>query len=110
MPSPAALTGSRVEHHRSRQLIRDSRALIASATALIAQSRQAMAWQSYVRIVCAWCQETLRFERSTVTARGLISHSMCFACGVDVFQELDPVSTLSPFSQQVAQCRTWAQH
>jgi hypothetical protein len=63
---------------------------MASAKALIAQSRQALARQSHVRIVCAWCQETIRFERSAVTARGQISHSICFACFAHVFPELDP--------------------
>jgi hypothetical protein len=90
---------SRVEIHRSRQLISDSRALMASAKTLIAQSRQAMARQSYVRIVCAWCQETIRFERSAVTVRGQVSHSICFACFAHVFPELDqrpPLPLCSP--------------
>ena len=96
MPPPPARTVSRVEHQRSRQLISDSRALIASAKALSDQSRQAMARQSYVRIVCAWCQETIRFERSAVTARGHMSHSICFPCFADVLQELAPANTLPP--------------
>jgi hypothetical protein len=87
---------SRAESDLSRQLISDSRALIASAKALIAQSRQAMARQSYVRVVCAWCQETIRFERSTVTARGQISHSICYDCFVPVFQELALVNVKKP--------------
>jgi hypothetical protein len=95
LPPPLARTVSCVEHHRSRQLIRDSRALIASAKALIAQARQAMARQNYLRIVCAWCQETIRFERSTVTARGQTSHSICYDCFAGVFQELDPSPPLS---------------
>src|SRR5262245_28795656 len=72
MPPPAAQTVSRVEHYRSRLLIDASRARIASAQELLAQSRQSMARQSYVSIVCAWCQETIRFERSAVTARGQV--------------------------------------
>jgi signal transduction histidine kinase len=59
-----------VEVHRSRQLLRDSRALITSANALIAQSRQSLARQSYVRIVCAWCQQLMRWHRVEATARG----------------------------------------
>jgi hypothetical protein len=104
MPSPAALTVSRVEAQRSRELLHDARALIASAKALIAQSRQALARQSYVRIVCAWCQETIRFERSAVTARGQISHSICYDCFADVFWELDPVNAPPSFSTKVHEC------
>ena len=96
MPALPALTVSRVEHHRSRQLISDARTLIASAKVLIHQSRQSMARQSYVKIVCAWCQKTIRFERSAVTARGQLSHSICFPCFADVFQELDPENALPP--------------
>ena len=95
----AARPVSRVKHHHSRQLIRDSRALIASAKALIEQSRQSSS-QCYYKIVCAWCQQTIRFERSAVTVRGLISHSICFACFADVFQELDPANVLLPVPTQ----------
>jgi hypothetical protein len=69
---------------------------MASAKALIAQARQAMARQSYISIVCAWCQATIRFERSTVTMRGQVSHSICYDCFACVFAELDP-SPLLPF-------------
>jgi hypothetical protein len=93
-----ALTGSRVDHRRSRLLISDSRALIASAKALIAQSRQSIARQSYVRVVCAWCQQTMRWQRSKQTARGQLSHSICFPCFADVFQELNPENALPPVS------------
>ena len=96
MSPPTTLTVSRVEHHRSRVLISDSRALIASAKALISQSRQSLARQSYVRIVCAWCQQTVRWQRSDATVRGQISHSICFACLAHVFWELDPVNAPSP--------------
>jgi len=98
MSPPAALMVSRVEHQLSRQLLSDSRALITAATGLIAQSRQSLARQRYLRIVCAWCQETIRFERSAVTARGQISHRICFPCFADVFQELDTVNALPPVS------------
>ena len=92
---------SRGEHHCSRVLISDSRALIASAKALISQSRQSIARQSYVRIVCAWCQQTMRWQRSEETVRGQISHSICFDCFAPVFRELDPVNAPSPISMQV---------
>ena len=96
MPPPPVFTVSRVEVHRSRQLLRDSRALLTSAHALIAQSRQSLARQSYIRIVCAWCQETMRFERSAMTARGQISHSICFDCFAPVFGELALATPLPP--------------
>ena len=95
MPPPAARPISRVKHHRSRLLIDASRALIASAQALIAQSRQAMQRQNYIRVVCAWCQATLRFERATTATRGQVSHSICYACFAPVFQELAP-GTIPP--------------
>jgi hypothetical protein len=101
MSLPAALMGSRGAHHRSRGLISDSRALITSAKALISQSRQSIARQSYVRIVCAWCQQTMRWQRSEATVRGQISHSICFTCFAHVFGELDPVNAPSPVSTQV---------
>ena len=88
MVSLTADTISRVAHVRSRQLIRDSRRHMASAKALMDQSRQAMQRQNYLRVVCAWCQETLRFERATTTTRGQVSHSICYACFAPVFQEL----------------------
>ena len=96
MPSQPALIVSRVESHRSRQLISDSRALIASAKALIAESRQSIARQRYLRIVCAWCQETIRFERAEKSGRGQVSHSICFDCFVPVFQELAPATAPPP--------------
>jgi hypothetical protein len=50
-----------------------------------------MARQSYVRIVCAWCQETIRFERAAMMARGQVSHSICYDCFAPVFWELEAV-------------------
>jgi hypothetical protein len=96
--------GIRVEPHLSRQLIRDSRALIAAAQALIAQSRQSLARQSSIRIVCAWCQATIRFERSAVAARGQVSHSICYDCFAHVFGELDSVSALPPLFKKMHEC------
>ena len=95
MASLTAGTISRVEHARSRQLICASRRRIASARALMGQSRQAMRRQNYVRVVFAWCQATLRFERATTATRGQVSHSICYACFAPVFQELAP-GTIPP--------------
>ena len=96
MPLLSVRPVSRADIHRSRQLISDSRARIASAKALIAQSRASMARQSSIRIVCAWCQATIRFERCTVPARGQVSHSICYDCFAGVFAELAP-NPLRPF-------------
>jgi hypothetical protein len=100
MPSPLVHTVSRVEAQRSLQLINDSRVLMALAQALIAQSRQSMARQSYVRIVCAWCQQMLRWHRAEEMIRGQISHSICFDCFAHVFWELDPDNTPPPICTQ----------
>ena len=102
-------TISRAASHRSRVLISDSRALIASAKALIAQSRQSIARQSYVRIVCAWCQQTMRWQRSAEAVRGQISHSICFACFAGVFRELGPGNNLPQVSTQVDEGHSRAQ-
>jgi len=96
-PSPA-LTLSRIEVQRSRQLISDSRALIASARVQLSHARQSIARQSYVRIVCAWCQQTMRWQRSEETVRGQSSHSICFDCFAHVFWELEPGPTPPPLA------------
>ena len=95
-PSAAPTVSHDVDIQRSRQLVHDSRVLIAAAKELIAQSRQSIARQSYYRVVCAWCQQTIRWRRCEETAREQISHSICFACFADVFQELDPENALPP--------------
>ena len=64
MAPPAARPVSRVEIEQSRQLIRDSRTLIASAKELIRQAQWTICQQSSLTIVCAWCQQTIRWERS----------------------------------------------
>ena len=94
-PQPAR-TVSRVAHRRRRQWIHNSRALITHAKALIAQWRQSIARRCYYRIVCAWCHQTIRWQRTEEAARGLISHSICFTCFADVLQELDPANALPP--------------
>ena len=96
-PSPA-LTVSRVEVQRSRQLISDSRARIASAHVQLSHARQSIARQSYVRIVCAWCQQTMRWQRSEETVWGQISQSICFDCFAHVFWELEPGTTPPPLA------------
>ena len=100
MHPPAARTVSRVKRQRSHLLIDDSRALIASAQELLHQTRQALARQRYLKIVCAWCQQTIRWKRCEQAARGQISHGICFACFADVFQELAPGNAMFPFPTQ----------
>jgi hypothetical protein len=87
MPPPAYPV-SRVAHHRSRQLISNSRARIARAKVLIAQAHQSMARQSYCWIVCAWCQRIIRWQRAEGVTPGLISHTICCTCCAQMFPEL----------------------
>ena len=98
MPPPPALPVSGVEVQRSRQLIGDSRGLITLAHGLIAASRQSLARQRYLRIVCAWCQETIRFARAAGTVWGQRSHSICYDCFAHVFAELAPGATPPPMA------------
>ena len=98
---PRALPVRRVDPQRSRQLIQDSRALITSAKELIRQSRWAIRQQAYLQIVCAWCQQTMRWERIEGIAWGQISHSICYDCFAPVFRELYPGNALPLFPQQV---------
>ena len=102
MPPPPALTVSGVEVQRSRQLIRDSRVLIAHARESIRQARWAIAQQTSLQIVCAWCHQTMRWQRAAGGTRGQISHSICFACFAHVFWELDPRHTAPPLPTQAA--------
>jgi hypothetical protein len=102
MAPPAASTVSRVESQRSRQLIHDSRALLASAQELIRQSRWIISQQTYLTIVCAWCQQTMRWQRTEGAVWGQISHSICFDCFAPVFWELDAVNTPPPLPSQGA--------
>src|SRR5215510_6265905 len=98
MSPSRALTVSRVEVQRSRQLISDSRALMASAHVRLSDARQSIARQSYVRIVRAWCQQTMRWQRSEETVGGQSSHSICFDCFAPVFWELEPGPTPPPLA------------
>jgi hypothetical protein len=93
MSPSAAPTVSHVDIQRSRQLVHDSRVLIATAKELIAQSRQSIARQRYFKIVCAWCQQTIRWQRTEGAAPGQISHSICFDCFAPMFLELAPGTT-----------------
>jgi len=103
MASLTAGTISHVAHVRSRQLIRDSRRRMTFAKALMDQSPQAMQRQNYLRVVCAWCQATLRFERATTATRGQVSHSICFDCFAGVFPELALGTALRPVPKPAAQ-------
>lgn len=97
MAPPAARTVSRVEIEQSRQLISASRVRIASAKALITRSHQSLARQTYLMIVCAWCQRTMRWQRTEGAVWGQISHSICFDCCADVmFPELTLGNARSP--------------
>jgi len=95
MASITAGTWCRAARARSGQLLRDSRTRIAFAEVLIDQSLQAMQRQNLLRVVCAWCQATLRFERATTATRGQVSHSICYECFAPLFQELAP-GTIPP--------------
>jgi hypothetical protein len=91
------MSRSAAAYHRSQQLISDSLRRIASARALMAQARQSLARQSYMRLVCAWCQATIRFERCATADRGKVSHSICYDCFAPVFGELHPADTTPSF-------------
>ena len=85
-------------HARSCQLLRDSRALLTEVQAVLDDARHMLARQRYRKIVCAWCQQTIRWERFSTTARGQVSHSMCFDCFAGVFAELTPGTLPPPLS------------
>ena len=57
--------------------------------------------QASLTIVCAWCQQTMRWQRAEGAARGQMSHSICFDCFADVFGELDGINPLFPFSKKM---------
>ena len=91
-------TISRAKHARSRQLIRDSRALLTEVQEVLHDARHMLARQRYRKIVCAWCQQTIRWERYAPDAWGQSSHRMCFDCFVGVFPELAPGPIPPPLS------------
>jgi hypothetical protein len=88
MQSPATPIPPRVEYHRSCQLIAGARRRIASAKDLIAQSRQSLARQRFLTVVCARCQQPLGWERCDERAHGQVSHGICDACSVRMFAVL----------------------
>src|SRR5262245_22795691 len=93
-----ASTVSRVEIDRSRRLIQDSRVRLASARQALQQAREALARQHYRQMVCAWCQQTMRGQRSAATVGGQSRQSICFDCFAQVFWELDRRPTLPPLA------------
>jgi hypothetical protein len=66
-------------------LIAGAHQRIAEAKAILAHSRQALARQQFLRVVCAWCQQPLGWERCDERAHGQVSHGICDACSVRVF-------------------------
>jgi hypothetical protein len=78
----------RDDHHRSRALIQDSRACIASAHEVVDQAQRPMARQQYLKVVCAWCTRTIRWQRREGSVPGEVSHGICRACAAVVFREL----------------------
>src|SRR5215471_16145636 len=90
MASLTACTDSQGAHARSRQLIRVSRTFLTEVQEVLQDARQ-----RYRQIVCAWCQQTIRWERCAPDAWGQSSHSMGFECFAGVFPELAP-GTLPP--------------
>src|SRR5262249_40769489 len=88
MLSPATPIPPRVEYHRSRQLIAGARRRIASAKALMAHSRQSLARQRFLTVVCAWCQRPMGWERCDESDYGQVSHGICDDCSVRMFPVL----------------------
>jgi hypothetical protein len=60
------------------------------AEAALRQSRGARGQQTSLTIVCAWCQQTIRWQRAEGVAREQSSHSICFDCFAHVLRELEP--------------------
>ena len=85
MPSPATPIHPRAAYHRSRQLIAGAYRRIAEAKDLIVYSRQSLARQRFLQVVCAWCQRPMGWERCDESAHGQVSHGICDACSVRMF-------------------------
>ena len=90
MASPPACTDSDGAHARSCHLIRASRALITEVQEVLYDARHMLARQRYRKIVCAWCQQTIRWECCAPDAWSQVGHSICYECFAPVFQELAP--------------------
>ena len=73
---------------RSRQLIRDSCALMTEVQGVLQDARHLLARQRYYKIVCAWCERTVRWQRCNTAGSWSVSHSICYDCFAGVFQEL----------------------
>jgi hypothetical protein len=65
------------------------------AEAALRQARGARGHQTSLTIVCAWCQQTIRWQRAEGGAREQISHSICLDCCAHVFRELAPRTSSS---------------
>ena len=90
MLRPAALPVSRNGLDVSRCLIHDSCALMAEAQAVLQDARHMLARQRYRKIVCAWCEHTVRWQHCDTAVPWSVSHSICYDCFAGVFQELAP--------------------
>jgi hypothetical protein len=88
----------------SVDLLRNPQAEVA-----LRQARGARGQQTLLTIVCAWCQQTIRWQRTEGAAQGQISHSICFDCFADLLQELAPQNAPPPFSKKVHQRSSYAQ-
>ena len=88
MQPPATLIPARAAYHRSRELIAAAHRRIAAAKAFIASTRQSLTRQRFLRVVCAWCQRPMGWERCDESAQGQVSHGICDACSVRVFAVL----------------------
>jgi hypothetical protein len=80
----------RDDHHRSRVLIQDSHALIASAHEVLDQARRSMARQRYLNVVCAWCTRTIRWQHREGAGPSELSHGICRACAAVMFRKIHP--------------------
>jgi hypothetical protein len=45
---------------------------------------------SYLLIVCAWCQQYIRWQRVQTPTPLKISHGICTRCYVQVTREIEP--------------------
>jgi len=86
----AVFTPPGVQVRRSRELIQDSRTLLASAKKRLQRTHQGLTRQRYQPIVCAWCQQLIRWKRCEQAVWGQVSHSICFDCFAFMFPELGP--------------------
>ena len=85
MPSPATPIPPRAEYYRSLELIAGACRRIAEAKALVAYSRQSLARQRFLKVVCAWCQRPMGWERCDESAHGQVSHGICDTCSMRMF-------------------------